>query len=346
MALLRARSRYRLDPATSALFACTAADPLSRQTGIVDPKTSTSGKPATPNSSSNRDPHDWADRNPRPGNRSAGQRLAAGSRRRMVGLGLADNRADRQRILDEAAAAGTRPARVAGRLLAGGDARPRHPRVHRCAAAILSQPCDPASHGGPASPSARPGRAGRAAHSRIGGGWRSAPASPTIGCSSSTWIISPTPAAKRLTGCSDTAAEDVRAPIDRAFALILEHAAEWSGAPGMAKQAELHAPSPTLRRRPTGLAGHAAGASQRRMPQLSELRESSRRMIDLLPRGCVTRVGCRGRRRGRARLRRGGNPGCACRDRRSPAWAGVGAALSAIIGPGGRSGLRRMSPST
>jgi hypothetical protein len=126
--------------------------------------------------------------------------------------------------------------------------------------------------------------------------------------------------------------------IDRAFALILEHAAGWSGPPGMPKQAE-------LQRAIAKLYGDRRQAWQDMlrvrlnggMPQLSDLRESSRRMIDLLP----------------ARLRNtrwlaagavAGALGCVAAATlvapaaivALPAWAGVGAALSALIGPGGK----------
>ncbi len=125
--------------------------------------------------------------------------------------------------------------------------------------------------------------------------------------------------------------------IERAFALIVEHAAGWSGPPGMAQQAE-------LQRAIAKLYGGGRQAWQEilrvrldgGMPQLSELRESSRRMMDLLP----------------ARLRNtrwlgagalAGALGCVAAATlvapaaivALPAWAGVGAALAALIGPGG-----------
>ena len=128
-----------------------------------------------------------------------------------------------------------------------------------------------------------------------------------------------------------------RRRIERAFALILEHAAGWSGPPGMARQAE-------LQRAIAGLYGGGRQAWQDLLrarlsgglPQLSELRESSRRMVDLLP----------------ARLRNtrwlaagavAGALGCVAAATlvapaaivALPAWAGMGAALSALIGPGG-----------
>src|SRR5512132_46519 len=143
----------------------------------------------------------------------------------------------------------------------------------------------------------------------------------------------------RLTRLLGSAGQEpgTRRRIERAFALILEHAGSWSGPPGMARQAELQraiaelygggrqAWQDLLRARLGGVA-----------PKLSELRESSRRMVDLLP----------------ARLRNtrwlaagavAGALGCVAAATlvapaaivALPAWAGVGAALSALIGPGG-----------
>jgi hypothetical protein len=125
--------------------------------------------------------------------------------------------------------------------------------------------------------------------------------------------------------------------IDRAFALIVEHAAGWSGPPSMARQAELQRAIAELYgggRQPWQdmLRARLSGG----LPQLSELRESSRRMVDLLP----TRL------RNTRWLAAGavaGALGCVAAATlvapaaivALPAWAGVGAALSAIIAPGG-----------
>jgi hypothetical protein len=125
--------------------------------------------------------------------------------------------------------------------------------------------------------------------------------------------------------------------VERAFALILDHAGSWSGPPAIARQAE-------LQRAIAELYGGGRQAWQDLLrarlgdvaPKLSELRESSRRMVDLLP----------------ARLRNtrwlaagavAGALGCIAAATlvapaaivALPAWAGVGAALSALIGPGG-----------
>ena len=121
--------------------------------------------------------------------------------------------------------------------------------------------------------------------------------------------------------------------------MILEHAAGWSGPPGMAQQAELQRAIAKLYG-----GGRQAWQDMLRvrlsggMPQLNELRESSRRMVDLLP----------------ARLRNtrwlaagavAGALGCVAAATlvapaaivALPAWAGIGAALSALIGPGASS---------
>jgi Protein of unknown function (DUF2868) len=343
MALLRARSRYRLDPSHVGFVRLhSRLMPLARQTGIVDPEDVDTGKPAPvefvepkavrttgptgilgleidrPDSGwpPGVPPIDWWD------------------------LGFADNRADRQRILDEAAAAGAAP---------------------RALLVVCSLPATPdrgtrafidALRRSSRSPVILLLTEGQRLRARVQAeqverriqDWRRLAVSAGLGDDRVLELdldhLTDT-SRKRLTRLLGYHAQEPGPArrIERAFALILEHAAEWSGAPGMPKQAELQraiaklygdrrqAWQDMLRVRLTG-----------EMPQLSDLRESSRRMIDLLP----------PRLRDTRWLAAGavaGALGCVAAATlvapaaivALPAWAGVGAALSAIIRPGGRS---------
>ena len=214
--------------------------PLSRQTGIVDPDDATSAASrSSPMNSSRRrsarlgrpESSAWKSTGPT----AVGRRAC---RRRMVGLGFCRQPRDRQRILDEAAAAGNAPRAilVVCSLAATPDRGTRAfidalRRSSRSPVILLLTE-------GQRLRSA-PGRTGRAAHRGLAaaGGWRryrrrsGARARP-----GSSHRHQPRSAA-RLLGYGGRGHRARR--IDRAFALILEHAAEWSGAPGMAQQAEL-----------------------------------------------------------------------------------------------------------
>jgi uncharacterized protein DUF2868 len=341
MALLRARSRYRLDPGHVGFVRLhSLLMPLSRQTGIVDPEEANAGELPTPQVAEALPVH------------ATGPTAILGLEidRPRTGwppelgidwwdLGFADNRADRQRILDEAAAAGAAP---------------------RALLVVCSLPATPdrgtrafidALRRSSRSPLILLLTEGQRLRARVHAeqverriqDWRRLAGSAglkedrviELDLDHLTDI-----SRKRLMRLLRYGGQEPLPArrIDRAFALILEHAAGWSGPPSIAEQTE-------LQRAIAKLYGGGRQAWQDvlrvrldgRMPQLSELQESSRRLIDLLP----------ARLRDTRWLAAGavaGALGCVAAATLMapaaivalPAWAGMGAALSALIGPGGR----------
>jgi hypothetical protein len=341
--LLRGRSRYRLNLGHIGIVRLhSRLIPLSRQTGIVDPEEANEGElPSAkiveslpvhatgptgilgleidrPDGGWPPDarPIDWWD------------------------LGFADNRADRQRILDEAAAAGAAP---------------------RALLVVCSLPATPdrgtrafidALRRSSRSPLILLLTEGQRLRARVHAeqverriqDWRRLAGSAGLGEDRVIEVdldhLTDTSRKRliRLLGYGGQETGPARL-IERAFALILEHAAEWSSAPGMAKQAELHrAIAKLYSDRRQAWQDMLRVRLNDGMPQLGELRESSRRMIDLLP----------ARLRDTRWLAAGavaGALGCVAAATlvapaaivALPAWAGVGAALSALIGPPGKS---------
>jgi hypothetical protein len=126
--------------------------------------------------------------------------------------------------------------------------------------------------------------------------------------------------------------------LEQAFALIVEHAAAWSGTPEPAQQAE-------LQRAIAKLYGSGRQVWQELLrarlgsvrPQLHDLRASSRRMVDLLP--ARLRQNTRWLAAGAA----AGALSCVAASTllapaaiaTLPAWAGLGALLSAVLAPSG-----------
>lgn len=124
--------------------------------------------------------------------------------------------------------------------------------------------------------------------------------------------------------------------IDDAFGLIIDHAGRWRGEPGTAEQAELHRAIAKL---------YQGGESSWRgllrihvkdgVPKLEDLRSGADRMIDLLP----ARLRLNPRWLSAGAL--AGALGCVAAATivspvaiaALPAWAGLGAAVSALAGP-------------
>jgi hypothetical protein len=341
-ALLRARSRYRLDSGHVGFVRLhSRLMPLSRQTGIVDPEEAderdraaatavveavairTTGPTGILGLEIDRPDSGW------PPNLPSIE---------WWDLGFADNRADRQRILEEAAAAGDAPrALLVVCSLAATPDRGTRAFIDALRRSSRSPPVLLLTEG-----QRLRGRAqAKQVEQRIQD-WRRLAGG--VGIAEDRVLeldldhLTDTSRDRltRLLGYGGRSPGETRR-VERAFALILEHAAGWSGAPDVAQQAE-------LQRAIAGLYGGGRQAWQDMLrarlsgvtPQLSELRESSRRMVDLLP----------------ARLRNtrwlaagavAGALGCVAAATlvapaaivALPAWAGVGAALSAIIGPHG-----------
>ena len=340
-ALLRARSAYRLDAGHVGFVRLhSRLMPLSRQTGIIDP-----------------DEADERDRAAAPGNMAEPTAIGVTGPAGILGLeidrpaggwpphlppvewwdlGLADNRDDRRRILDAVAAAGDAPrcVMVVCSLAATPD------RGTRAFIDALRR-----SSRGPVILLLTEGQRlrGRVQTEQVERrieDWQRLAGSAGIPEDRVLELdlghVTDT-SRNRLTRLLGYGGQEPgpRRRIEEAFALILEHAAEWSGQPGMARQAE-------LQRAIARLYGGGRQAWQDMLrarlsgglPQLSELRESSRRMVDLLP----------SRLRNTRWLAAGavaGAVGCVAAATlvapaaivALPAWAGVGAALSALIGP-------------
>ena len=219
------------------------------------------------------------------------RRLAAGCGRRMVGSGF--RRQPRRPATHPRRGGGRRkrPARDPGRLLAGGNARPRHPRVHRRAATGLGKPTGASlTEGQRLRARPRPNRSSSA--SRIGGGWRPAPVSPLIGCSSSTSIISPAPAAISAPAACIRQAEDVRAahrPGVRAHPGTCRRVVRTARHGATGRVAARHR---RALRRPASLAGAAASAAEGVMPRLRMSCGRARgAWSSCCRRGCVHAVG-------------------------------------------------------
>ena len=343
-ALLRARSRYRLDTSHLGFVRLhSRLMPLSRQTGIVDPdEANARGQPA------GTDAVQWtAIRATGPTgilgleiDRPAGGWPPDLPAIEWWDLGFADNRADRRRILDEVAAAGDAPrAMLVVCSLAATPDRGTGAFVGALRRASPSPLVLLLTEG-----QRLRGRAQAEQVERRIEDWRRLAVGAGIAEDRVLELdldhLTDTSRERliRLLGYAGQAAV-ARRHIDRAFALILEHAAGWSGPPGMAEQAE-------LQRAIAALYGGGRQAWQDLlrarlsggMPRLNELRESSRRMVDLLP----------ARLRDTRWLAAGavaGAFGCIAAATlvapaaivALPAWAGIGAALSALIGPGASS---------
>jgi Protein of unknown function (DUF2868) len=342
--LPRGRSRYRLDPGHVGFVRLhSRLMPLSRQTGIVDSE------------------------QPDERNRAAATDVVEAVAIRTTGptgilgleinhpdsgwppnlpsiewwdLGFVDNRADRQRILQEAVAAGNAPrALLVVCSLAATPDRGTHAfidalrRSSRSPSVLLlteGQRLRERAHAREVEQRIQDWR-------RLAGGAGIAE-DRVLELDLDHLTDTSRDRLTRLLGYGGRSPKEPRR-VERAFALILEHTAGWSGAPDVAQQAE-------LQRAIAGLYGGGRQAWHDMLraqlsgaaPQLSELRESSRRMVDLLP----------------ARLRNtrwlaagavAGALGCVAAATlvapaaivALPAWAGVGAALSAIIGAHGSS---------
>jgi hypothetical protein len=340
-ALLRARSRYRLDPGQVGFVRLhSRLTPLSKQTGVVDA-----------DEANDRD-------------RAAATDIVAPAAIGTCGptgilgleierpesgwppdlpavewwdLGFADNRADRQRILDEAAAAGAAPrALLVVCSLAATPDRGIRTFVDTLRRSSRSPIVLLLTQG-----QRLRGRVHAAQVEHRIQDWRrlagdaGIPAELVLELDLDHLTDTSRDRLAWLLGYGARSSSPTRR-VDKAFALILEHATRWSGAPDMAEQAELQRAiaklygggrqvwQDMLRARLSGVT-----------PRLSDLRESSRRMVDLLP----------------VRLRRtrwlaagavAGALGCVAAATvvapaaivALPAWAGLGAALSVIIGPG------------
>ena len=311
--------------------------PLSRQTGVVDPEDATAGpQPAETDAvQSDSDPRHRSDGDPRPGDRAAGRRLAAGpARRRMVGLGL--RRRSRRPAAHPRRGGGgrRRAARHAGRLLARRYARPRHRRLRRRAAAGLAEPAGAAADRGPASARTGPAPNRWSSASTTGGGWRVGAGiaeDRVLDLDLDHLTDDSRDRLIRLLGYSE-ATRPWRSVISTGRSI-----SSWSmrpagrGRPAWPNRPSCSAPSPALYG-----GGRQAWRDLLRarlsggMPRLNELRESSRRMVDLLPaRLRDTALARRRRRRRGARLHRRRDPGRSRRDRRA---AGLGRGRSGAVG--------------